>query len=101
MVEGVRDLLDRLASDEAFADVYFADPNAWLETTDLPAEEREALRNLDRDAVGYLATARDVEPPRAEEHPKNRPGQRHLTLWLGLWGCVAYIGIWIVLRTFG
>ena len=94
MLRPVQELLERLAEDPAFADRYFADPHAVLDTLDLPEEEREALVRLDRDAVGYLGVADALERPLAEEHPRRVPSW--ITPAIALWGCVAFVLLWLL-----
>jgi hypothetical protein len=95
----VRDLMTRLASDPAFADRYFADPEAVLEELDIPEEDREVLPQLDRDAVLYMSHAVTLEPEMAAEHPTNHSGNRHMTIVIALWGCAAFVLTWIVMNS--
>jgi hypothetical protein len=94
----VQTLLSRLAADPAFADRYFADPEAILEGMDIPEADRQALPSLDREAVLYMADAGRIEPEVAEEHPSNHAGNRHLTVAIALWGCVVFVAAWLLLR---
>lgn len=89
MLHPVARLLRRFQEDERFAEEFFSDPDALLANLDIPQEEREALRKLDREAVMYMVEAADLEPTKAPEHSGNTLKNRHLTLWLGLCACVA------------
>ncbi len=90
-------LLTRLAREPAFADRFYADPDSVLAELAIPEADRPALRRLDRAAVAYLDVAADVEPGVAVEHPSNNVGNRHLTALIALWGCAAYVLVWLLM----
>lgn len=89
----VQTLLTRLAREPDYADAFFADPDATLRNLDLSDEDRTALTQLDRDAVLFLDVADQVEPPIAAEHP-SRAGS-WVTVAIALWGCVAFVTLWL------
>ncbi len=97
MEPAVSDILQRLASEPAEADRFFAAPGPWLDAADveLSADDRAALLHLDRDALLYLADADRVEPPLAPEHPASRAGSPWVTPLLVGWGCVAFVLLWL------
>jgi hypothetical protein len=89
----VQTLLSRLADDPSYADRFFADPEGELKHLDLEPADREALAQLDRNAVMFLDVADDIEPPIAVEH--HRPTGNWVTAAIALWGCVAFVGLWL------
>lgn len=96
MEPSVRTLLRRLASDPAFAAAYFADPDGYLGSLGLDASLHDSLRNLDRDAVRWMYSAAQEEPPVEPEHPRSQPLSHWLTPALGLWVCFMYVVLWLL-----
>lgn len=94
----VRSLFTRLATDSAFAERYFANPDPALAEADIPEEDRIALRSLTREALSYLEQGAKSEPEIALEHPSNNMGNRHMTVVIALWGCACFVLAWLVLR---
>ncbi|MFZ5478611.1 MAG: hypothetical protein ACOZNI_17705 [Myxococcota bacterium] len=90
----VQDLLRRLAREPAFADAFFADPDAHLAALDLPEADRAALRALDREAVLYLDVAAQQEPAVAPEHAAGE--RRWATPAIALWACAAFVVLWLL-----
>ncbi len=98
MNPNVLGLMQRLARNRCEADRFFLDPEDYLRDEPIPAEDRQALASLDREALLYFDVAEDIEPGMAKEHPSNQAKGRHFaTLAIGLWGCAAYVIFWLLL----
>ncbi len=96
MLPETQELLNRLARDPDYARTFFEDPAEGLAGLDLPDAEREALARLSPETVRYLADGADLEPDRAAEHPGSLAGLAGPTAAIALWGCVAYVLLWLV-----
>ena len=59
---GLVELLKDLGSDATLEQRYVDDPEAVLQQYDLTPEEREALRNVDVDALRKLSGLDDIGP---------------------------------------
>lgn len=94
----VQTLLQRLATDAAFANAFFADRDRHLDQLPLEEGTREALRHLDRDALMWREVAVELEPQVEREHLAEHRGP-WITAALGLWLCAAYVFFWVVVRT--
>lgn len=90
--EAARALLHRLAQDDAFADAFLADPDAYL--AGVPEADRAALRALDRAALRFVAVVDATEPEVAPEHPA--AGRGGAGLAIAVWACVAFVVLWLV-----
>jgi hypothetical protein len=97
VLKPVVDLLCKIGSDEQFATVFFDDPEAHLASLDIPEVEKQALLKLDKESVLFMLHASDSEPSKAPEHPQNNESNSHLTIWLGLWTCIAYVLFWMAM----
>ena len=88
-----RTLLERLAGDADLAEVFFQDPDHFLESSDVGPADREALRHLDPDALARFRGAAEV-PPRAAEAASAGAWATGL---IALWVCLLGVIVWVLL----
>ncbi|GEM_PF-5160364 len=87
-----RHLLHQLSTDPRLAEAFFSDREAWL--VQLPEEDRDPLRRLDREGLAYLADGMLEEPPVAPEHGDRTPAW--LQLVIVAWSCVVFVAFWLI-----